>query len=248
MRRLIPALALLTTACDGSARPAPEPASFCQQQLFDDSRFTVCSARGGRIELVAAARDQQPVRRFDEYEASLGRRAPSVAFAMNAGMFDENGRPIGLAIVDGREVHAVNRRKGGGNFHLMPNGVFQVAVDGTASIVTTEAWRPSGRIRIATQSGPMLVIDGKLHPAFDPDGSSRYIRNGVGIGPDGEALFVISQDPVSFGKFGRFFRDRLNSRNALFLDGSVSALWDPPSHRRDATVPLGPMVVVFKPR
>ncbi len=247
MRHLLPALLLLTAAC-GSAKPAPELQSFCSEQAFDGSRFTVCSAPGGAIELVAAARGEQPIRRFDALEVSLGRRAANVAFAMNAGMFDEDGRPIGLAIVGGHEVHAVNRRKGGGNFHLMPNGVFQVSAGGKASVVTTESWQPAKDVRIASQSGPMLVIDGKLHPAFDADGTSRYIRNGVGIGPQGEALFVISQDPVSLGKFARFYRDGLHSRNALFFDGAVSALWDPANHRRDVTVPLGPMVVVFKPR
>ena len=246
MRRALPALLLLTAAC-GSARPAPEPPGFCNEQAFDGSRFTVCSAPRGAIELVAAARNEQPIRRFDALEASLGKRAASVAFAMNAGMYDEDGRPIGLAIVAGREVRAVNRRKGGGNFHLMPNGIFQVSAGGNASVVTTESWKPAKDISVATQSGPMLVIDGKLHPAFDADGTSRHIRNGVGIGPRGEALFVISRGPVSLGKFARFYRDGLNSRNALFFDGAVSALWDPANHRRDVTVPLGPMVVVFKP-
>ena len=114
-------------------------------------------------------------------------------------------------------------------------------------VVTGANWKPSPDIRIATQSGPMLVINGKLHPAFDHDGTSRHIRNGVGIAPDGKARFVIGEDPVSLGKFARFFRDRLQCRNALFFDGAVSALWDPANHRRDVTVPLGPLVVVFKP-
>lgn len=166
---------------------------------------------------------------------------------MNAVMYDEEGRPIGLAIVDGKQVRAINRRRGGGNFHLMPNGVFQVRRDGRAEVVTSDKWAPSPDIALATQSGPMLVIDGKLHPAFDHDGQSRHIRNGVGIGADGRPRFVISQDAVSLGKFARFFRDQLACDNALFFDGAVSGLWDPANHRRDVTVPLGPMVVVFKP-
>jgi uncharacterized protein YigE (DUF2233 family) len=216
--------------------------------MFEESRFTVCASGKGGIELVAAARGEPAVRRLADLEASLGPRAAKVAFAMNAGMYDEDGRPIGLAIVEGKQKRAINRRKGGGNFHLMPNGVFQVHKDGRAEVVTSEQWKPSPSIRLATQSGPMLVIDGKLHPAFDRDGTSRYVRNGVGIGPRGEALFVISDGPVSLGKFARFYRDQLKSRNALFFDGAVSALWDPANGRRDVTKPLGPMVVVFKPR
>ena len=60
-----------------------------------------------------------------------------------------------------------------------------------------------------------------------------------GIAPDGRARFVISDGPVSLGKFARFFRDALKCRNALFFDGAVSALWDPASYRRDVTEPLG---------
>lgn len=196
--------------------------------------------------MVAAGVVEAPVRQFSDLEARLGARAAKVAFAMNAGMYDEDGRPIGLAIVDGKQKHAINRNKGGGNFHLMPNGVFQVRRDGSAQVVTSDAWRPSPAVRYASQSGPMLVIDGKLHPKFEPDGSSRYVRNGVGIAPNGRPLFVISEGPVSLGKFARFFRDQLKARNALFFDGAVSALWDPANGRRDITKPLGPMVVAFK--
>jgi uncharacterized protein YigE (DUF2233 family) len=248
MRRILLAcLFVILAACEDSApAPAQSASSACEEQVFEGDRFVVCDAKNGRVELVAAARGETPVRNFSDLEARLGKRAANVAFAMNAGMFGEDGRPIGLAIVDGKQLHAINRRKGGGNFHLMPNGVFQVRRGGRAEIVTSEKWTPSPDIRVATQSGPMLVIDGKLHPAFDHDGTSLHIRNGVGIGEDGQPRFVISQDAVSFGKLARFFRDQLKCGDALFLDGAVSALWEPPD-RRDVTVPLGPMIVVFKP-
>ena len=249
MRAWLPLL-LLLAACGSEPTAGAEAAaakSACSQRMFDGSRFTVCDPGRGRIALVAAARGDPVVRQFSELEARLGPRAANVAFAMNAGMYGEDGRPIGLAIVEGRQVRAINRRKGGGNFHLLPNGVFQVRSDRRAEVVTSDIWRPAADIRLATQSGPMLVIDGKLHPAFDHDGSSRHVRNGVGIAPDGRARFVISDGPVSLGKFARFFRDSLKCRNALFFDGAVSALWDPASYRRDATEPLGPMVVTFKP-
>lgn len=242
-------LLFLLTACrsEPSEGANPAPVSACQAQMFEQSRFTVCDPGKGKIDLFAAAGSEAPVRQLADLDLSLGDRAAGVAFAMNGGMYDEEGRPIGLAIVEGRQVHAINTRKGGGNFHLMPNGVFQVGQDGHAAIVTSDHWKPSPDIRIATQSGPMLVIDGQLHPSFSSDGSSRYVRNGVGISPDGHPLFVISDDPVSLGKFGRFFRDQLKCRDALFLDGAVSALWDPASGRRDVTKPLGPILVAFKP-
>jgi uncharacterized protein YigE (DUF2233 family) len=238
---------LYLTACTKSGVAAEQPESPCRARTFEGSQFTVCEA-DGQIELIAASANERPIRRLAEVEASLGGRAARVAFAMNAGMYDQDGRPIGLAIAEGKQKHPINRRKGGGNFHLMPNGVFQVRSDGSAQIVTSDKWTASPDVRLATQSGPMLVINGKIHPAFDPDGSSRFIRNGVGIAASGRPVFVISDDAVSLGKFARFFRDQLKSRNALFFDGAVSALWDPANGRRDLTKPLGPMVVVFKSR
>jgi uncharacterized protein YigE (DUF2233 family) len=167
---------------------------------------------------------------------------------MNAGMFDEAGRPIGLYIEQGAEQHRINLRDGGGNFHLKPNGVFAVDEAGRVSITPSDGFarRPPPRVMWATQSGPMLVIAGRLHPRISADGESQLIRNGVGVaGPD-TAWFVISDDPVSFGRFARLFRDGLHCSDALFLDGSVSGLWDPGAGRRDDGPPLGPMAVVFR--
>ena len=244
MRALI-LVFFLTAACK-PARPEPQwPESPCRIDLFEGSRFTVCDPGDGALRLIAAGKDEAAKRSFAELMADIP--ADQVAFAMNAGMFDEDGRPIGLAVVDGRQVHAINRRDGGGNFHLKPNGVFLVRRDGSARVVTSEGYVPSSSVVFATQSGPMLVVGGAIHPKFDRDGQSRFIRNGVGIAPDGKPLFVISNEVVSFGKLARFFRDGLKANDALYFDGSVSSLWDPAAGRMDAGVPLGPMIVALKP-
>lgn len=240
-------LALLALACASCNQPPQSqwPASSCRIELFEGSRFTVCDPGGGALRLVAAARDEVPKRGFAELLADVP--AERIAFAMNAGMFDAEGRPIGLAVVDGVTVHAINRRDGGGNFHMKPNGVFVVRRDGSAAVVTSQAFVLSPDTAFATQSGPMLVIGGAINPSFDANGQSRHIRNGVGIGPKGQPLFAISNEVVSFGKFARFFRDGLKADNALYFDGSVSSLWDPANGRMDAGVPLGPMIVALKP-
>ena len=231
-------LPFLLFAC---AKPAalPAPMSPCAEQRFEQAGFIVC--RGGKIEI------RSGMRSFQALQARLGPRSNAIAFAMNAGMFNDAGAPIGLMVEDGREVRSINRREGGGNFHLMPNGVFLVRKDGRAEVVTSAAYKSAFDIAFATQSGPMLVIDGQLHSKFDPDGTSRYVRNAVGIGPDGKALFVITTDVVSFGKLARFFRDELKTQDALYLDGSVSSLWDPANGRMDDFVDLGPLIVVFNP-
>jgi uncharacterized protein YigE (DUF2233 family) len=164
---------------------------------------------------------------------------------MNAGMYDEAGGPIGLYVADGRERHPINRRPGPGNFHMLPNGVLEVMQDGRVAIVPSGRYRPDSRPRWATQSGPMLVIDGVLHPAVQPNGDSRHVRNGVGVAGDSVAWFAISDEPVSFGRLARLFRDRLGCRDALYFDGSVSSLWDRPAGRRDDRAELGPLVAVF---
>jgi uncharacterized protein YigE (DUF2233 family) len=244
--RLLLLCILFLSACTQSGAAAEEPQSACATRSFEGSRFTVCEAKGSKVEVRTSGRNG-PYRNFAALQAALGPRADRIAFAMNAGMFDEAGNAIGLLVEDGKQLRAINRREGGGNFHLMPNGVFLVRRDGSAAVVTSEAYTPSKDVLFATQSGPMLVIDGKLHPSFEHDGTSRHRRNGVGIA-DGGPLFVISDGPLSLGKFARFFRDELKARNALFFDGAVSGLWDPANGRRDVTKPLGPMVVVFKAR
>ncbi|MGE5564074.1 MAG: phosphodiester glycosidase family protein [Bacillota bacterium] len=245
MFRVLLLLVPLLIGC--SAAPSADfPASPCEADTFEGSRFTTCAVRNGPIEVGAVDRSGAPYRSFAALEAELGARAKSVAFAMNAGMFDEQGRPIGLLVQNGTQLHAINLRKGGGNFHLLPNGVFLVRGNGKAEVVPSTRYESTPDVRFATQSGPMLVIDGNLHPKFDPDGESRNIRNGVGIAPDGTPVFVISEDPVSFGKFARFFRDHVKARNALYFDGAVSSLWNPAAGRRDTHSELGPMVVVFK--
>jgi uncharacterized protein YigE (DUF2233 family) len=246
MRALFLPLFLLIAAGCAKGGSAAEAHSYCRQQSFEGSRFTVCDNKGGQLMLFAARGSERAVRSFADVAAKIDVRG--VAFAMNAGMFDEDGRPIGLAATGGAQVHKLNLRNGGGNFHMKPNGVFMITCGGAPAIFQSDMI-PQFRCapRLSTQSGPMLVIGGKLNPGFDRDGPSRNIRNGVGVTKDNKALFVISEDAVSFGRFARFFRDVLHTPNALYFDGVVSSLWDPAAGRQDAHSPLGPIIVALKP-
>lgn len=186
------------------------------------------------------------LRGFDALERDLGKDAAQLHFAMNAGMFDEQGAPVGLYVERGKLFKPLNLNSGPGNFHMKPNGVLAVGRDGRVSIKPSPAFKGSAhRAYWATQSGPILLIDGKLHPRFDQDGESRLVRNGVGVKDAHTGYFVISEDGVSFGRFARFFRDILGCRDALFLDGSVSSLWEPASGRKDPSTRLGPLILVL---
>jgi uncharacterized protein YigE (DUF2233 family) len=189
-----------------------------------------------------------PLRGFEALAARLGGETGRLRFAMNAGMYDDEGRPIGLYVEDGVRRRRLNLRAGPGNFHLLPNGVFAVDDRGRVSVTPSRLFPRARRpVRWATQSGPMLLIGGKLHPRFDADGPSRLVRNGVGVAGSGTAWFAISEEGVSFGRFARLFRDELGCTDALYLDGTVSSLWDPGAGRRDGYSSLGPMIAVFRP-
>jgi uncharacterized protein YigE (DUF2233 family) len=222
----------------------------CESRHFEDSPFTLCryDPASDELRLVLEGDDGAPLRSFAALEHSLGRgEAARLRFAMNAGMYDEEGRPIGLFVESGEEQTPLNRRDGPGNFHLLPNGVFWVDGRGHAHVTATEAYAQAAPSPPwATQSGPMLVIDGELHPKFDEDGESRLFRNGVCADASGAAWFAISEEGVSFGRFARLFREALGCRNALYLDGTVSSLWDPGAGRQDAYGRLGPLLVVLK--
>lgn len=210
-------------------------------------RFTVCTVepKTERLELFLQDDKGVVLHTFAAVEAMLKRRGQRLVFGMNGGMFHQTYAPVGLFVADGREVTPLNTGAAEGNFFLKPNGVFAVLKDGAAVVVETAGWPAlTGKARLATQSGPMLVIDGRLHPAFRVESDSRLFRNGVGIAPDGKALFVISVEPVNFHEFATLFRDALRCRNALFLDGTISSLHAPELKRSDEHFPLGPILGV----
>jgi uncharacterized protein YigE (DUF2233 family) len=210
----------------------------CAQQVFEGASFTICTydSRTEALRLYWKDARGAAYRNFDKLPQQ------GALFGMNAGMFEADGMPLGLYIENGKRLRPLNTRDAGGNFYMKPNGVFAEDRDGTLHIEPSDTF--SGSPRWATQSGPMLVIAGKLHPQIAPDGPSQNIRNGVGLRDSHTAYFVISDDPVSFGRLARFFRDGLGCDNALYFDGAVSSAWIPAQHRMDQRVPLGPMVVV----
>ena len=161
-------------------------------------------------------------------EAALA--LPGVQLVTNAGMYHAalpwSRQPVGLHVQDGQTVRPLETRALDGNFGLRPNGVFWVDSRG-AHVTATEDWAAPDDVRLATQSGPMLVRAGAVHPVFDPASTSRKLRSGVGVRADGQVVFAISTEPVRFYDFAVLFRDHLGCPDALFLDGTISGLHTP---------------------
>jgi uncharacterized protein YigE (DUF2233 family) len=222
-------------------------AAGCRSVGFENVTFSVCEiAPGDNIQLFLRDEAGDILGTFDRLETEAARQGREVLFAMNGGMYHPDRRPVGLYIEDGVEETGLVTREGPGNFGLLPNGVLCIS-EGSVSVIESLAYvATSPDCTFASQSGPMLVIDGALHPRFLPDSSSRFIRNGVGVRNDGAFFAVISDNPVTFHQFARFFRDELRTPNALFMDGKVSRLFAPEFGRRDIGFPFGPMLVVTR--
>lgn len=150
-----------------------------------------------------------------------------LVFAMNAGMYQENGTPLGLYIEDCKQLKRLNNvEEAFGNFYLQPNGVFYLKNDGLYVVKQRKDIDGLEEMKYATQSGPMLLIDGEYHLAFNADSKNLNIRNGVGILPNGNPLFVMSKVPVTFYELADFFKSK-GCENALYLDGFVSRMYCP---------------------
>ncbi|HEX7758260.1 MAG TPA: phosphodiester glycosidase family protein [Caulobacteraceae bacterium] len=245
MAKLAALLVMLLTGL-GAARALAADRS-CRPMAFEGTGFTVCRYDPGRDELRLAARGPAgPLDSLAGLRAWLGGDARRAAFAMNAGMYDPAQAPLGLFVEGGRTVRPLDLGSGEGNFYLKPGGVFWTDPAGAPHIDETGVFAArSPAAAWATQSGPLLVSGGALHPAISPNGTSLTVRDAVGV-KGREAVFVISDGPVSLGRLARFLRDGLGCPDALYLDGHVSSLWAPGLRRQDGRTGLGTFVVVLR--
>ncbi len=192
---------LFCLAASNAAQAEP-----CRYRSFEGTSYIVCSFDPTKEDLRIFWRgnDGKPYRTFAALAADLEGKGKSLQFAMNGGMYQGDLRPVGLHIENGRELTAANTATITGapsqipNFYKKPNGVFYIADHEAGVLETGRFLAEKPKANFATQSGPMLVSDGAIHPAFLPKSTDRKPRNGVGVSSPTEVHFVITKGWVSF--------------------------------------------------
>ncbi len=191
-----------------------------------DDRFVSYTAGPKDIKLFYKDEAGKNFGSLQNLKTRIESKGQKLSFAMNGGMYKPDHSPQGLYIEDGKVLSPADTAKGSGNFYLEPNGVFYITSKNNAMIGTTPEFIDNGEIKYATQSGPMLVIDGAMHPAFRKGSANLQIRNAVGILPDGTVHFAMSKGPINFYDLAEYFIG-LGCKNALYLDGFVSRTYLP---------------------
>ena len=219
--RLIILTALLCLAITGTFL-------FAQKEKADDERFVTYSINPQKQDVKLYWKDDQQVnfKSIQHLKTWLNEQHQDLLFAMNGGMYKQDNSPQGLFIENKKTITLLDTSNGSGNFYLKPNGVFYITTNNIPAICTTAKFNDNGQIKYATQSGPMLVIDGQIHSSFKEGSTNLNIRNGVGILPGNEIVFAMSKTAINFYDFANYFKS-LGCKNALYLDGLVSRTYLP---------------------
>lgn len=227
--RIASVVLILLLVTGFSATPAAALQSL--QVSFEGRSYTVVELdlAHDRLELVWRDAADHAYGSIDALRAATAARGRKLLFATNAGMYDKEARPLGLHVEEGRVLRSLNVAQpasGKGNFAIPPNGIFYVDVDSHAGVLPSASWPDAGiKARLATQSGPMLLIDGAVNPRFIVDSDSRKWRSAVCAREPERVTFAVSEVPVSFFSFAEFFRKRIGCRDALYLDGTLTRIY-----------------------
>ncbi len=222
-------LTLSIAACSPKYETGDYQKLLARNITFNGIQYDIVSINPKELEIRLYWKDTSgnPFENFGSLKNYLEDQKKELIFAANAGIYTSDYKPGGLHIEEGEMISDINQSKGIGNFHMMPNGIFWISNSG-AQILSTEDYIKAGEhARIATQSGPMLVIGGQIHPEFTKGSKNLHVRSGVGIDSSGVVHFAISGEVVSFLEFAELFREELNCPNALYLDGKISRFYVP---------------------
>ena len=214
---------------------------------IDDERFVsyVVDSKKLNIEFYWKNKKDVNFRNAENLKLWLKTQNKELLFAVNGGMYKKDNSPQGLYIENNVKKNEIDTTSGSGNFYLKPNGVFYLTNDKKPNICITKEFVDNEKIKFATQSGPMLVINGKIHSAFKKGSSNLNIRNGVGVLPNNEIIFAMSKKEINFYDFAEYFK-KLGCKNALYLDGFVSRTYLPEKNWNQTDGNFGVIIGVTK--
>ena len=240
LKRGLIAATILSAAITAPTQPGRAEA--CNRETFEGTDYITCDveADGTGLHLFWKNAEGKPYRNFAKLADATANSGKTLVFAFNAGMYQSDFSPMGLYIEDGRELHPASKttppHSSGPvpNFYKKPNGIFYLGEKGAGILPTDRFLKQNIKPQLATQSGPMLVIDNQINPIFIVGSTDRTRRSGIGICDSGAIRFAVSEDAVNFHDFARLFRDHLQCPNALFLDGGGGAgIYVPALKRND---------------
>ena len=221
----------------------------CKKDKFEENNITICkvSILTDDLRLYLRNKDGVPFGNFNALRQELNNNGKELSFAMNAGMYHSDLSPVGHFKEEFSEKKKVISTPGPGNFGMLPNGVFCIGSDLLNVYETLDYLDTAPKCNYATQSGPLLVWNNRLHPRFLKESKSKFVRNGVGTSADKKyAYFVKAEDILNFHTFARIFKEKLKLPNALYLDGKISRLYSKELNRNDFGWPIGPILAVVR--
>ncbi len=207
----------------------PAQALGSTNSVYRGAAYFVVTVQPGKDKLRLSWQDvnKQPYGTVAALKSALAAQGKTLLFATNSGIYAPGLTPLGLHVQRGQTLVGLNRARSGGNFALLPNGVFWVQGN-KVGVSESRSYEKLGlKPDYASQSGPLLVQGGHLHPSFSASSVSLKLRSGVGVCRGGVVKFAMSEGAVNFYDFARFFRDALGCPDALYLDGSISTLYTP---------------------
>ncbi len=196
---------------------------------FNETRnilFYKVNGNKNKVEMFWRNEKNEPFKNVENLKKWLNLNNKELIFGVNGGMYLQNNEPLGLYIEKGEIKKQIDTANGEGNFYVKPNGIFYILKNKIAVVCQTSQFSCNDSVVFATQSGPMLVIENKIHPSFNKKSTNEQVRNGVGILPNNDILFAMATKPINFYNFAKFFKNK-GCKNALYLDGYVSRTYLP---------------------
>lgn len=221
----------------------------CKEKIQDENRFVIYQVNPKKQNLKFYWKNDKNeiLKSIDHLKNQVESQNEKLVFAMNGGMFEPDQSPKGLYIKDFKILKSIDTLQGSGNFYLQLNGIFYVNENNQPGISETKKYIQNTGIKYATQSGPMLLMDGKINTIFQKDSKNLNIRNGVGILENGEIIFAMSKKEVNFYSLAELFKE-MGCKNALYLDGYVSRTYLPEKNWIQKDGNFGVIIGVTEPK